>query len=1104
MLPPMKKYVALGLCTAMWVSCSKSNPDVHPSGKTFDPCAADPKPGYDPAGLTKCCDSGPAHCVPTDQVQDKLAASLDACSDGKSVCMPDPIIRGGGQYKPPMCTSSVGNAAGVCLSRCIPLVADNPQSALLGQDGCGEGELCVPCLNPLSMMSTGACDLVELLCTSGDMGSSSDGGDGGGPTCPYTGPPLIDPTTLAPCSPECGGAHCLPAALVPAAQQSLLSPCTATGGGAGYCAPDDLIATGGNFVPKSCTSVAGSEGRCTSVCLPAVAQEAAVLPNDVCASGQKCVPCYNPTAADPTLPTGACNLACDKPSQPPTVLTCPYTGPTVVEPTQFPACDDSCYGAHCVPKSLVPASVSSLLAECNGGQGYCAPDTLVATAGFGVPKSCRSVAGAEGRCLSTCLPPIAAQASALPQDVCDMGEVCAPCFDPTQPSPQPATGACTLACDQPKEGPIVIACPYSGPDLIDPAKFASCESATCSNAHCLPDAYVPVAQQGLLAPCPGGGFCAPDAIIGALNNFVPKTCASVAGVEGRCVSTCLPSVQAQASLLPTTGCEDQPGTVCAPCYDPTSPNWMMPTGACSIGCDSPKVSPSPITCPYTGPPVINPSPFPSCASSTCQNAHCIPATLVPPAQQALLAACAGGGLCAPDTIIESANNFVPPTCTSIAGVEGRCVSTCLPSVQAQAIVLPTAGCPTGTVCAPCYDPTAPSPAPPTGACSIGCDMPGPSPAPLACQGSNIINPGAFPSCASATCSNAHCLPTQFVPAAQRSLLATCAGGYCTPDPIIATANHFMPQVCTSVAGAEGRCISTCLPSIQAVAAILPTAGCPAGTKCAPCFDPTSANPMLPTGACSLSCDKPSQPPLLLTCPWDWPATKPPVVDPTQLPGCGCSGAHCLPSTAVPPATQPQLNACSASFGAGFCTPDPLIGTGGNYKPPGCAPFANVTNSTQGRCLSGCLKSVQQNPTLETSSCSGTDKCAPCHDPFTGAPTGACSLSKCDSPPVSAFKFPRCCNFVGTGNVGTCVPLSQLSSGQQSSLPQDACTAAYKCVPDIWLPQNTPIQCTTGLGFSGSCVARCVNDPLLSGRGTCPSDDYKCVACFLAPAGTPGC
>src|SRR5262249_11702016 len=162
-------------------------------------------------------------------------------------------------------------------------------------------------------------------------------------------------------------------------------------------------------VPKTCTSVAGAEGRCLSTCLPSVSSEADLLPGDVCNTGEKCVPCFNPTASDPTAPTGACSLACDKPVNPPVTLTCPWTAPNVIDPSIFPACWPACGGAHCVPGSLVPASEQTLLAPCNGGKGFCAPDKIIAAGGEYVPKTCTSVAGVEGRCISACLPSVESQ-----------------------------------------------------------------------------------------------------------------------------------------------------------------------------------------------------------------------------------------------------------------------------------------------------------------------------------------------------------------------------------------------------------------------------------------------------------------------------------------------------------------------------------------------------------------------------------------------------------------------------------------------------------------------------------------------------------------------
>src|SRR4030095_9048994 len=94
----------------------------------------------------------------------------------------------------------------------------------------------------------------------------------------------------------------------------------------GLCAPDPIITAGGQFIPNSCTSIPGATGRCRSPCRPAVAARALTLPQGTCAAAERCMPCFDPTAADPTAPTGACRFACDAPTQPPGLLTCPWRG----------------------------------------------------------------------------------------------------------------------------------------------------------------------------------------------------------------------------------------------------------------------------------------------------------------------------------------------------------------------------------------------------------------------------------------------------------------------------------------------------------------------------------------------------------------------------------------------------------------------------------------------------------------------------------------------------------------------------------------------------------------------------------------------------------
>ena len=649
---------------------------------TFDPCVESPKPGYDPvaAGLAGCCTGvGPAHCVHTNEILPALVAQLTPCDDGISVCMPDPIIHAGGQYVPATCTSSLVNMPGACLSKCIPLVANNPQTALLSQDGCGDGELCIPCKNPLNGEDTGACNLIELLCPVGP------GTPDAGPTqCPYTGPPIIDPGTLPACSPACGGAHCVPAALVPDAQKGLLQACTATGGGAGLCAPDRLIETGGNFVPTTCASIGGSEGRCLSTCLPDVAAKALILPQDVCPDEELCVPCFDPTSDNAS--TGACNIACDSPKQPPLELTCPWTGPDLIDPDFLPGCD--CGAAHCLPEALVPADLRPLLGACAGG--FCVPDPLIRTGGNYIPPTCASVAGAEGRCLSTCLPPIAAQ-TLLPRSTCGAGEKCVPCFDPLTGDGTTPTGACTIAsCDAPADPPLQITCPWTGPPVIDPAILPSCAGGACTNAHCLPAQYVPPAQQSQLAHCSGGtSFCAPDPIIATAGNYVPPNCFAFAGTaaEGRCLSSCLPAVAGQASLEQSS-CAG--GNKCAPCYDPFT---GADTGACrTASCDAPDPGPG-----YR---------FPNCCFFEGQpQGRCIPTSQIPDGDEGNLQvdACpAGPYLCVPAEQLPGgqgqgcrAVTIVPPFF-----YDGTCLSDCLD--LGLGTIYPQANCPGHHTCIPCF------------------------------------------------------------------------------------------------------------------------------------------------------------------------------------------------------------------------------------------------------------------------------------------------------------------------------------------------------------------------------------------------------------------
>src|SRR5262245_31635423 len=112
--------------------------------------------------------------------------------------------------------------------------------------------------------SSGDETAVEPATTGSGQGASSSVGNGSGATgtggmaepCPHEGPDVLDPSTLMPCPMCAGGAHCVPATLIPPEYADQLGDCDADN----KCVPDDFIKTGGNFIPDTCTSNAGNEG----------------------------------------------------------------------------------------------------------------------------------------------------------------------------------------------------------------------------------------------------------------------------------------------------------------------------------------------------------------------------------------------------------------------------------------------------------------------------------------------------------------------------------------------------------------------------------------------------------------------------------------------------------------------------------------------------------------------------------------------------------------------------------------------------------------------------------------------------------------------------
>jgi hypothetical protein len=392
-------------------------------------------------------------------------------------------------------------------------------------------------------------------------GSSSDG-PAGDVACDGTVIPGTDPSTLPACcqgnsNPALNGnAHCVPGAEVPASLQSFVAPCP----GGGLCAPDPFIQNGSGYQLPTCQSLGSAEGRCLSVCIPMVAQYISLLPQDSCATDERCVPCISPI--DQT-PTGVCNVmsTCGSPPPPPPPppcddpATCVYEAscPPVIDPSTLTSCGAD---AHCVASALVPANLQSQLASCTDPSQLCVPDLFITTGGKFLLASCHSLYNAEGRCLSTVIPMVASQEQELPQDTCAASERCVPCFNPFDGT---ATGVCNISCD-------------TGP--AQPATLAP----TCCNgqADCVPSSAIPTSLQSNLAQdsCDSTELCVPTDLLNPA--FVPPACNAtglLGDYTGVCLSNCL-DFGVFGFALDQGDC-DQDFT-CAPCSNPIT---GQPTGA---------------------------------------------------------------------------------------------------------------------------------------------------------------------------------------------------------------------------------------------------------------------------------------------------------------------------------------------------------------------------------------------------------------------------------------------------------------------------------------------------------------------------------------------
>jgi hypothetical protein len=223
-------------------------------------------------------------------------------------------------------------------------------------------------------------------------------------------------------------------------------------------------------------------------------------------------------------------------------------------------------------------------------------------------------------------------------------------------------------------------CPYDGKPL-DVSGFAKC----LDGGRCVPSAAIPEKERGRLAAC-SGGLCVPEKIIANKGLYLPKTCTSIAGSEGRCFSTVFPDIEKQKGEIPVDVCDANER--CAPCFDPTN---GTETGACSsVSCDAPK-KPKAV--------------FKDCCGA---RAKCIPVSSIPASGRDSLQTrdCESDQRCVPN---EQINGETPSACKGEWGgffdeYDGVCISDCAKPDDIGGMAVSKGNCKAGFFCAPCKDP----------------------------------------------------------------------------------------------------------------------------------------------------------------------------------------------------------------------------------------------------------------------------------------------------------------------------------------------------------------------------------------------------------------
>jgi hypothetical protein len=262
-------------------------------------------------------------------------------------------------------------------------------------------------------------------------------------------------------------------------------------------------------------------------CLPDVSKQAQTLQRDGCQDSELCLPCFDPRSG---VESGACRVGNDRPLEP---------------APEFESCcggSGACWATSALSPLLTAADLERLGRDsCLSTGALCVPENLLQGA---APASCRALGDLEGRCVSRCLPDIAAMSAQLARGSCAASELCAPCYNPQTLE---ATGACSTGKDQPLEAPKTFA--------------ACCGSGDSALGVCVPVEYLSL-EQRQLPPDSCNAYdarCVPARLFKAPTQTLDR-CTTALAAPGICFDECFLRAS-EASVLASCGDHQR----CVPC-----------------------------------------------------------------------------------------------------------------------------------------------------------------------------------------------------------------------------------------------------------------------------------------------------------------------------------------------------------------------------------------------------------------------------------------------------------------------------------------------------------------------------------------------------------